>query len=172
MNSSNVQGQMPCQAAQGQSELSDILSQNFAAHSNGSVLLGPLASDAMLTGVGGGPYAQAGGTVLQQRPTGPIGTTGAPSAQPGLTAADFLPITPLTQPMPQTVESVQYLNGALRTQIGKRVTVSFLIGTNTFVDKTGTLLAVGANYILMLETDTDDLLFCDFFSIKFIRIYR
>jgi hypothetical protein len=86
-------------------------------------------------------------------------------------AGQTAPITPLTQPMPVTVESMQYINGFLRTQIGKRVTVNFLIGTNTSVDRTGTLLAVGSNYILLNEVETDDILVCDFFSIKFVTIY-
>ena len=38
------------------------------------------------------------------------------------------------------VQSLQYMNAFLRTQIGKKVTVDFLIGTNTLVDRTGTLL--------------------------------
>lgn len=199
MNASNQgQAQCSCQAGQDQDMLNDILSQNLAAHSNGSVLLGPLAQDALLSGVGGGPYsAGTTGMKLTQKgeqqgtqSAGPIGTTGAPGAQPGYTfdgaqsglasagtqqgtiPQNLMPITPLTQPMPQTVQNVMYLNGALRTQIGRRITVSFLIGTNTFVDKTGTLLSVGSNYILLLETDTDDLLFCDFFTIKFVKIYR
>lgn len=179
MNNSNLQGQTPCQQAQMQDAYSDILSQNLATHSNGNAFIGTLAGDSTLAGIvqAGGPYAptQSGsvGTQQQTQATGlPIGTAGAPGAQPGITAADLLPITPLTQAAPQTVQNVQFLNGALRTQIGKRISVSFLIGTNTFVDKTGMLLAVGANYLLMLEENTDDLLFCDFFTIKFVTIYR
>ena len=80
-------------------------------------------------------------------------------------------ITDLNQPMPMTVESLQYLNGFLRTQIGRRVRVEFLLGTNTMTDRSGTLLGVGANYILINESDTDDLLACDFYNIKFIRFY-
>lgn len=80
-------------------------------------------------------------------------------------------ITDLNQPMPMTVESLQYLNGFLRTQIGRRVRVEFLLGTNTLTDRTGTLLGVGANYILINESDSDDLLACDFYNIKFIRFY-
>ena len=50
----------------------------------------------------------------------------------------------------------------MRTQIGRTVVVEFLIGANTLVDRTGILLAVGANYILLNETETDDILACDF----------
>lgn len=83
-----------------------------------------------------------------------------------------VPITDLTQPQPMTTESIQFLNGFLRTQIGKRVRVEFLVGTNTYLEKSGKLLAVGANYIILQEAMTDDLLVCDFFNIKFTTIFR
>lgn len=105
----------------------------------------------------------------------PSTTFGAPSTLAGgpyATDSQLEPITPTTQPMAMTLDSLQYLNGALRTQIGSKVTVQFLIGTNTFQDRTGTLLAVGANYIIINETDTDDILFCDYYSIKFVKVYR
>ena len=80
-------------------------------------------------------------------------------------------INDLNQGMPMTAESLQYLNGFIRTQIGRRVRVEFLVGTNTITDRTGILVAVGANYILLNETETDDLLACDFYNIKFIKFY-
>ena len=81
------------------------------------------------------------------------------------------PITPTMQPMTITADSLQYMNGFMRTQIGRPVTVDFLIGTNTLVDKTGTLLGVGTNYILINEIETDDIVACDFYTIKFIKFY-
>jgi|GEM_PF-495779 len=114
-----------------------------------------------------------------------LGTAGMPSARqpaaqamPGMTAgmpaagaAGLAPLTPFNQPIPVTTESTLYINGFLRTMIGRKVTVEFLIGTNTFTDRTGILLAVGANYIVINEVETDDILICDFFSIKFVRVY-
>jgi len=76
-----------------------------------------------------------------------------------------------TQPMPMTAESLQYMNGFLRTQIGRPVKVDFLIGTNTLVDRTGILLGVGVNYILINEIESDDVVACDFYNIKFIKFY-
>lgn len=102
------------------------------------------------------------------------GTIMVPPAQPStgsIPAAEIAPITALNQPVPITTQSLQYINGFLRTQIGKKVTVDFLIGTNTLTDRTGTLLGVGANYILLNEVETDDLLVCDFYSVKFVRVY-
>lgn len=81
-------------------------------------------------------------------------------------------ITPTTEPPAMTLSSIQYLNGALRTQIGSRVLVQFLIGTNTYQDRSGILLAVGADYIIINETDTDDILFCDFYTIKFVKVFK
>lgn len=80
-------------------------------------------------------------------------------------------ITDFSNPFPVTPESIQYLNGFLRTQIGRRITVTFLVGSNLLEDKSGFLLGVGANYILINELDTNDLTACDFYNIKFIRFY-
>lgn len=80
-------------------------------------------------------------------------------------------ITDFSNPFPVTPESIQYLNGFIRTQIGRRINVTFLVGSNTLEEKNGYLLGVGANYILINEIDTNDLTACDFYNIKFIRFY-
>lgn len=116
-------------------------------------------------GGGGSPSMWGGGT---QQPA--AGTAAVTPSTPA-TTGQLMPITDLTQPAPMTAESTEFLNGFLRTQIGKRVRVDFLVGTNTFLDRSGLLLAVGANYILLREASTDDLLVCDFFNIKFVTIY-
>lgn len=95
--------------------------------------------------------------------------TGIGGFMPGM--GDLTPITPFNQPVPVTTENILFLNAFLKTVIGRRVTVDFLIGTNTLTDRTGTLLAVGANYIVINEVETDDILVCDFFSIKFVKVY-
>ncbi|MBQ2943857.1 MAG: hypothetical protein IJD93_04120 [Ruminococcus sp.] len=78
-------------------------------------------------------------------------------------------ITDYSNPFPVTAESIQYLNGFIRTQIGRRVQVDFLIGNNEIITKDGYLLGVGANYILLNEIGTNDITACDFYNIKFIR---
>lgn len=65
--------------------------------------------------------------------------------------------------------SIQYLNGFLRTQIGKNVRVQFLFGCDLMVERFGELISVGANYILLSEAETGYMLACDFKDIKFIR---
>lgn len=94
-----------------------------------------------------------------------------------------IPLGTTTGAMPTTIASVppqaaeepimdiEYTQGYLRTQIGKRVKVEFLIGTNMLVDREGTLVDVGISYIIIREVETDDLLLCDIYSIKFVRFY-
>jgi hypothetical protein len=101
---------------------------------------------------------------IQQAVMGTVSQTTSPAQQ-------MMPITDMTQPTPMAADSLEFLNGFLRTQIGKKVKVEFLIGTNTFTDKSGTLIGVGANYILLREADSDDILTCDFFNIKFVTIF-
>lgn len=80
-------------------------------------------------------------------------------------------ITDIQNPYPVTPESLQYLNGFIRTQIGRRVSIDFLVGSNTMVTKLGYLLGVASNYILINELDTNDITTCDFYNIKFIRFF-
>lgn len=83
----------------------------------------------------------------------------------GVTAED------LFVPYEVTRESLQYLNGFIRTQIGRRVTIDFLIGSDNLTSKTGYLLAVAQNYLLLNELDTNDVTACDLYTMKFIRFY-
>lgn len=80
-------------------------------------------------------------------------------------------ITDFQNPYPISPESLQYLNGFIRTQIGRRVSIDFLVGSNTMVTKLGYLLGVASNYILINELDTNDITTCDFYNIKFIRFF-
>lgn len=73
--------------------------------------------------------------------------------------------------VPAVQTDTAYTQGWLRTQIGKKVKIDFLIGTNMFIDREGTLLDVGISYVLIRETETDDVLMCDIYSIKFVRVY-
>ena len=108
----------------------------------------------MPTGIPTGP-AYSSPTPVQQAPSTPI-------AQAPLNG-DVL--------LPETVLSTAFTQGYLRTQIGRHVKVEFLIGTNMFVDREGILMDVGTSYIIIRETETDDLLLCDMYSIKFVRFF-
>lgn len=112
-------------------------------------------------------------TNIWQNANGTQGTQTQSSAvaQSGATGGSLAPITSMTQPQSIPAESLQYINGFLRTQVGRPVQVDFLVGTNSIVTRSGILLAVGANFILINETETDDILACDFYNIKFVRFY-
>ena len=60
--------------------------------------------------------------------------------------------------------------GVIFPLMGAAIIVSPLIA-GTLTDRIGVLVGVGANYILLNEIETDDLLACDFYNIKFIRFY-
>lgn len=70
-----------------------------------------------------------------------------------------------------TAESLQYLNGFLRTQMGKLAEIEFLIGTNTTVIKRGYLTAIGANYLILQDVNSRQMTVCDFYNIKFVTFY-
>lgn len=138
-------------------------------------------STSMPSAMGSGQTQQPQMDSMEGTPGGMIGMRQetAPTQQPmrsmqgvGFPGAGSMPLSDLNQPQPLSTESVQFLNGFLRTQIGNRVRVEFLIGTNTYLEKSGKLLAVGANYIVLQQAFSDDLLVCDFFTIKFITIFR
>ena len=70
---------------------------------------------------------------------------------------------------PEPVKSTLYIAGYLNTQIGKLVKAEFLVG-NTITDRTGVLVQVGVNYILLRPIEVNGLLLCDLYSIKFVTI--
>lgn len=69
-------------------------------------------------------------------------------------------------------DSIEYTQGYLKTKIGKRVRVEFLIGTSSMQDRTGTIVDVGISYIVLSQEETNTLLLCDIYSIKFVTFYN
>ena len=85
-----------------------------------------------------------------------------------------VPANPLLPPGYQefiTYENLQYLNGFLRTQIGRYMRVEQLIGSSNIEERYGFLLAVGINYILLQELGTGNVMTIDYYSIKSLYIY-
>ena len=109
------------------------------------------------------PVMPAGAAVTASSATVPHvpSVPGAIAVQPG---------SPFGDQVPSTLQNTFFTPGFLRTQIGRRVRVEFLLGTNLLTDRTGTLVAVGASYIVLRLVDSDDLMMCDIFSIKFVTI--
>lgn len=62
----------------------------------------------------------------------------------------------------------QTLSNFAKSQIGRNTTVEFLIGNSTLIEKSGNIVSVGENYILLNETGTRSLVACDLNNIKFI----
>ncbi|WDC84410.1 hypothetical protein PL321_00895 [Caloramator sp. mosi_1] len=81
----------------------------------------------------------------------------------------FDPQTAMDDP---TLKNINFTQAYLRTQIGKKVKIDFLIGTNLFIDKEGILLEVGVSYIVIRETTSNAKVMCDFYSIRFVTIFE
>ena len=114
---------------------------------------------------------QPGGYQVQQPlPSMPTGYPTGGTTTPLLPSQSGLPALPASEQPPMTVQSTLYTPGFLRTQIGRKMRVEFLIGTGGLTDRTGTLAGVGASYILLRMIDSDDIMLCDIYSIKFVTL--
>ena len=71
---------------------------------------------------------------------------------------------------PEILTNTIYTPAFLREQIGKLMRVEFLIGTNNLTDRIGILEDVGASYILLRSVESNNLVYCDIYSIKFVTI--
>ena len=95
-----------------------------------------------------------------------------------MTRVKPIPTTPISQsqsnfetaPGSPSILGIEYTQGYLRTQIGKTMRVTFLLGTNLLQDRNGILQEVGISYIILKETETNNLVLCDIYSIKFVNI--
>jgi len=75
-------------------------------------------------------------------------------------------------PIPPVVSNVLYTQGWLATQIGEYAKIDFLLGTNILQDREGIIKEVGISYIVIKESGTNDLVMCDIYAIKFVRIFH
>lgn len=92
-----------------------------------------------------------------------------PSSNGGMSMP--MPFPPDVSTPPETLTDIYFTPGFLRTQIGKTMRVEFLMGTNApLVDRIGKLTKVGASYILIEPVESNDLIMCDIYSIKFVTI--
>lgn len=98
------------------------------------------------------------------------GSTNSPAQMPQtsqIPAGDFE-----QQPGPPVTTNIEYTQGYLRSQIGKRVRIEFLIGTNLLTDRIGTLVDVGISYVIIRLQESDDLMLGDIYSIKFVTFFQ
>ena len=71
---------------------------------------------------------------------------------------------------PSAAGNPSYLQEYLKTMIGRFMRVDFLIGNDTTVSKEGILKEVGTDYIVLEMLQTNDILVCDLYSVKFVEI--
>lgn len=76
----------------------------------------------------------------------------------------------INQNSPEILTNNIYTPAFLREQIGRLMRVEFLIGTNNLTDRIGILEDVGASYILLRSVESNNLVYCDIYSIKFVTI--
>ncbi|MCT4686154.1 hypothetical protein [Vallitalea sp.] len=76
----------------------------------------------------------------------------------------------VTRTLPPIITNPAYLQGYLRTKIGKFMKVNFLLGTGTFIDKDGILKEVGVDHIVLRDIKTGEDVIGDLYSIKFVEI--
>ena len=76
----------------------------------------------------------------------------------------------INQNSPEILTNSIYTPAFLREQIGKLMRVEFLIGTNNLTDRIGILEDVGASYILLRSIESNNIVFCDIYAIKFVTI--
>ncbi len=111
------------------------------------------------------PISSCQGQMMRQMPFPYV------AYQPPGTGTPYVSQPDSDRQLPVPVMNENYIQGYLQTIKGKYVKVDFLIGTNTFIDREGTLIDVGIDYIVLREPETDDLLLCDMYSIKFVKIF-
>lgn len=62
------------------------------------------------------------------------------------------------------------LQSYLKTMLNRFIKADFLIGNDNLISKEGILKEVGSDYILLDMIESNDLLLCDIYSIKFVQI--
>ena len=122
-----------------------------------------------------GPYPQSD---MQSVPD--VGAGAVPGKTAGQPVEPTAPARFTIQPLPvdfkQTAgppvtTDIEYTQAFLKTQIGKKVRIEFLIGTSMLTDRIGILTDVGISYVIIKPVGTDDRMLCDIYSIKFVTFY-
>ena len=98
-----------------------------------------------------------------------------PLAHTGQQSPSFgVPSNPLVPPeYEQSIDydSAQYMNGFLRTQIGRAMRIEQLIGSNGIQDRYGFLVGVGNNYLLLQDISNGNIAIVDLYSVKYVYVY-
>ncbi|QGU96164.1 hypothetical protein GOM49_14605 [Clostridium bovifaecis] len=121
------------------------------------------------------PWCQQAMMPYQQMPVMPYQQTAVPTApMPGAqmptTEGEGGPDFEM-EPGAPVQQNRNYLQGYLRTQLGKSMRVEFLIGTSILTDRVGTLVEVGIDHIALVPFNSNDLQIADLYSIKFVEVF-
>lgn len=85
-----------------------------------------------------------------------------------------VPPNPLLPPEYSEVldyNSIQYMNGILRTQIGRYVRIKYSMGTNGIEEYDGFLIGVGINYVVLQYYLNNNVQIIDFYGIKSLTVF-
>lgn len=85
-----------------------------------------------------------------------------------------VPLNPLLPPEYSEVldyNSIQYMNGILRTQIGRYVRIKYSMGTNGIEEYDGFLIGVGINYVVLQYYLNNNVQIIDFYGIKSLTVF-
>lgn len=119
-------------------------------------------------------------TTQPETPSMPPVTPMTQPTPPVTPAAPMAPMTPAplgpdptsgmapTQEGPPSVLDRGYIPAYLTRNIGKIIRAEFLIGNNTYLDKSGKLVEVGISYFVIEDFITKALIMCDLYSVRFV----
>lgn len=71
---------------------------------------------------------------------------------------------------PKETNNSNYLQDYLKTIVGRLIKADFLINSDNLVSKEGILKEVGSDYIVLDMLQSNGMLLCDLYSIKFVEI--
>ncbi len=112
-------------------------------------------------------------TVEFTGPEAPIGSSPIPTVipPPPHFSVPSNPLLPEEYKEILSYESLQYMNGFLRTQIGKECLVMMVLGASgNVISRLGYLIGVGVNYLLLQDPCSEEILVCDFYSVRMVQL--
>lgn len=112
-------------------------------------------------------------TVEYTGPESTFGTTGIPivTPEPPHFSVPSNPLLPQQYKEILSYDNMQYMNGFLRTQIGKECLILMNLGSSgSALTRLGYLIGVGINYLLLQEPCSETIFVCDFYSINLVQI--
>jgi hypothetical protein len=117
----------------------------------------------------GGMCAQAQGAMITPMSSYALTTMQGETMPQDMAQQSAMTQSGASRAMP-AAQDMSYLSGYLSQNIGKSVLAEFVVGTNSFLDKSGVLRSVGANYFVLEDFFSHALTVCDLYSVKFVTV--